>query len=504
MKKKLMVKIRVATGGILHETNTFAKTRAGYEDFMSRRALGMAEGAAMLKQFRGVRIPVGGFIKEAERSGMELVPIIWTFAQPSGKVRHSAYTRLRDRFLAGLKKAMPVDGVLLDLHGAMVTDRCDDVEGDFLRRIRQIVGPETPIMATLDLHANITSLMAKEADALIGYDTYPHVDCRERGVEAARLMASAIREKIRPVIAFRKIPLLIPPPRQCTLLPPMADIFKIVHKMEKEPGVLAITLSGGFPFADIRDAGVSVVVMTDGSKKLAEMLADKLAKEVWNRRKKFRVRLTPVRDAIAYALRTGKGPIVLADGSDNPGGGAPCDGTVMLKALVEANVPSAVVAVIADPEAVAAAGKVGAGKYATLKIGGKTDRLHGAPLTLTGLVKWVGKKSYVNKGPMMKGLRVDMGSTALFIVNNVEIILTEKRFQPWDAEAIRCMGIEPRKRLLVGLKSAVHYRSSYQDMAAKIFEVDTPGIHTPDLSRYRFRKIRRPIYPLDETANIRA
>ena len=498
MRKKFMKKARVEIGGILHETNTFARTKTQYNDFLQGRAIGIGEGAAMLKQLRNVRVPVGGFIEEAKRSGLDLVPLIWTFAQPGGKVRHSVYTRLRNRFLARLKEALPVDGVLLDLHGAMVTDRCEDVEGDLLRSIRRVVGYEIPVMTTLDLHANITSLMAKEADALIGYDTYPHVDLWERGVEVARLMASAIRKKIRPVITFRKIPLLIAPPRQCTLIPPMANIFKIVHKMEKEPGVLAITFSGGFPFADIRDAGASVVVMTDGNIPLAEKLADKLAKEVWKQRKKFRVQLTPVRKAIAFALRTGKGPVVLADGSDNPGGGAPCDGTVMLKALVEANVPSAVVAVIADPEAVAAACKVGAGKYITLKVGGKTDRLHGTTLTLTGLVRRVGKKTYVNKGPMMKGMRVDMGMVVLFIVNNVEIILTEKRFQPWDAEAIRCMGIEPRKRLLVGLKSAVHYRSSYQDMAAKIFEVDTPGIHSPNLSCYRFRKVRRPIFPLDK------
>jgi microcystin degradation protein MlrC len=498
MIKKLAGKPRVAVGGILHETNTFARKKTQYADFMRGRAIGVGEGALLLTRLRGVRVPVGGFIHEAARSGLELIPLLWTFAQPGGKVRHAAYTRLKDKFITGLKKALPVDGVLIDLHGAMVTDRCEDVEGDFLECIRRIVGPEVPVITTLDFHANVTSRMAKEADALIGYDTYPHVDYWERGVEAARLMAGAIRKKIRPVIAFRKIPLLVAPPRQCTLIPPMADIFNIVHEMEKKLGVLAITLSGGFPFADIREAGAAVTVMTDGNPGLAGKLADKLAVEIWRRREKFRVKLTPVKEAIALALRTGKGPVVLADGSDNPGGGAPCDGTVMLKALVEANVPSAVVAVIADPGAVAAAARAGAGNHATIKVGGKTDRLHGPPLKLTGLVKWVGRKTYVNKGPMMTGLMVDMGRAALFVVNNVEIIITENRFQPWDAEAIRCMGIEPRSRLLIGLKSAVHYRSSYQKMASQIFEVDTPGIHSPDLGNYRFRRVRRPVFPLDK------
>ena len=493
-----MQKMRVAVGGILTETNTFATAKTGYADFTRKRAPGMVAGAAMLKQFRNVHAPVGGFIKEAEIAGLELIPLIWTFAQPGGKVRHAVYTRLRNRFLAGLKKALPVDGVLLDLHGAMVTDRCEDTEGDFLGHIRKMVGEQVPVITTLDFHANITPLMARKANALIGYDTYPHADCLERGVEAARLMAATIRKKIRPVIAFRQIPLLMSLTRQCTLIPPMADILKIVHRMEQQPGVLAITLAGGFPCADIRDAGASVVVMTDGNSALAGSLAGKLVAEIWKRRREVCATMTPLTGAIAHALRTGKGPIVLADVSDNPGGGAPCDGTVMLKALVEANVSSAVVAIIVDPEAVAVAAKVGAGKRITLKVGGKTDRMHGAPLTLTGIVRWAGKKSYVNKGPIMKGLRVDMGLAVLFVVNNVEIILTTKRFQPYDAEAIRCMGIEPRKRLLVGLKSSVHYRASYQNMAAKIFEVDTPGISTPDLKRYHFRKVRRPIYPLDE------
>jgi len=492
-----MKKPRVAVGGILHETNTFARKKTGYADFQRGRAIGVGEGESLLRSLRGVNMPVGGFIAEAKHSGLDLVPLIWTFAQPGGAVRHSVYLRLKKKFIAGLKKSLPVAGVLLDLHGAMVTDRCEDVEGDFIKSVRDVVGPAVPVIATLDLHANITELMAAKADALIGYDTYPHVDLKERGMEAARMMAQAIAGKIKPALAFRKLPMLIGPPRQCTLIPPMADVFKIAHRMERLPGVLAVTVSGGFPFSDIKDAGASVAVITDGNLGLAGKLADKLAGEIWKRREQFRVKLTPLKEAIAHALKTRKGPVVLADGSDNPGGGAPCDGTFMLKVLVGANVPSAVVAVIADPEAVAAASKAGAGKLATITVGGKTDRLHGPPLKLTGLVKLVGPKTYVNKGPMMTGLKVDMGRAALFVVNNVEIILTTNRFQPWDAEAIRCMGIEPRDRLLVGLKSAVHYRSSYQDMASKIFEVDTPGIHSPNLANYRFRKVRRPIFPLD-------
>jgi microcystin degradation protein MlrC len=441
---------------------------------------------------------MGGYIAAADRLNMQLLPLIWTFAQPSGTVRHAAYQHLKDLLLARLRDVLPVEGVLLDLHGAMVTDVCEDAEGDLLRHVRQMVGHRVPVMATLDFHANITPAMAQWADALIGYDTYPHMDNFERGEEAAEWMAAAVTGKVKPVVGLRPIDMLIGLPKQCTLSGPMAEAFRLVHEIERRPGILGITLSGGFPFADIYDAGAAVAVMTDGDMNLARCAAEEIVLYLWERREKFRVTLTPVEEAIAYALKTGRGPVVLADVSDNPGGGGPCDGTLMLKALVGANVPSAVVAVIVDPEAVRAAQQIGIGRAATLTVGGKKDHRNGDPLSLTGRVQWVGEKEYVNKGRMMTGLTVKMGLTAVFVVNNVEIILTENHFQPFDPEVLRCLNIEPRDRLLIGLKSAVHFRADYEDLAAKVFEVDTPGITNPDLRKYPYRRVRRPIFPLDE------
>jgi microcystin degradation protein MlrC len=491
--------LRIAVGGILHETNTFAEGLTELSAFEGPGAFpGFLRGREVLDSMRGLGMCVGGFMAEAERAGMDLLPLIWTFALPSGTVRHAAYEHLRGVFLESLRKALPVDGVLLDLHGAMVTESCEDAEGDLLSKVREAVGPAVPVMTTLDSHANITPAMARLADALFGYDTYPHVDNFERGQEAARLMAAAVEGRARPVVGFQAVPMLIGLPRQCTLSGPMAEAFRLVHELERRPGILGITLAAGFPFADIHYAGASVAVMADGDENLARSTAGEIYRYLWERRQDFHVTLTPVREAISHALRSGKGPVVLADVSDNPGGGSPCDGTVMLKELIEAKVPSAAVAVIADREAVRAAKEAGAGRPATLTVGGKTDKRHGDPLTLTGTVRWVGQKEYRNKGPMMTGLTIDMGLAAVFVVNNVEIILTENRIQPFDAEALRCLGIEPLDRLLIGLKSAVHYRSGYQDLAARIFEVDTPGVTTPDLTKYPFRRVRRPIFPLDE------
>ncbi len=494
--------MRIATGGICHETNTFAEGLTRLDDFWrSGRAPGVLVGEEIVATLKGTSTCSGAFIAGAEEFGFELAPLIWTFAQPSGTVEHAAYEELVAMLLERLQEAMPVDGVLLDLHGAMVTDHVDDAEGDLLQRIRELVGPDVPMAATLDLHANITAQMASQADALIGYDTYPHVDHLERGREAVQIVVDAIGGRIRPVTGFARVDMLMGPPKQCTLTSPMKDIFEAVHEMEKRPGILAITLAGGFPFADTPHTGAAVVVNADSDREAAQGAADEIAELVWSRREAFRLELTPLHEAIEYAIESGEGPVILADGSDNPGGGAPCDGTVMLQALVEANAPRAVVAIIADPEAVGRAIAAGVGNEVTLTVGGKTDNRHGSPLTLSGYVRLIADGRYANQGPMMTGFPTSMGRTAVFVVGDVEIVLTERRIQPFDMEVLRCVGIEPTRRLIIGLKSAVHFRADYQKIAEKIFEIDTPGVHNPDLRQYRYERLRRPMWPLDEEAN---
>ncbi len=494
--------MRIATGGICHETNTFAEGTTRLDDFLgSGRAPGVLVGEQVVATFRGTSTCTGAFVAGAEELGFELVPLIWAVAQPSGTVEQAAYEELAAMLLERLEAAMPVDGVLLDLHGAMVTEHLDDAEGDLLKRIRQLVGPGVPMAATLDLHANITAEMASQADALIGYDTYPHIDHLERGREAVQIVVDAIGGRIRPVTGFARVDMLMGPPKQCTLVPPMKEIFAAVHAMEKRPDILAITLAGGFPFADTPHTGAAVVVNADNDGEAAQAAAEEMAELVWSRREAFRLELTPVDEAIRYAIEAGAGPVILADGSDNPGGGAPCDGTVMLQALVEANAPHATVAIIADPEAVGQAIAAGVGNQVTLTVGGKTDSRHGSPLTLSGYVRLIADGRYVNRGPMMTGFPVSMGRTVVFVVGEVEVVLTERRIQPFDMEALRCVGIEPTRRLIIGLKSAVHFRADYQKIATKIFEIDTPGVHNPDVRQYRYERRRHPMWPLDDETN---
>ena len=322
----------------------------------------------------------------------------------------------------------------------------------------------------------------------------------ERGVEAAEIMAAILRGELRPALAYRQLPLLTMPPKQCTLIEPMRSLLAKAHAIEAEPGIVNVTLAMGFPFADIRDAGVSVLVTADGDPDLARRQAEAMAAAIWERRDAFAADLTPVPDAIAYARDRATGLVVLADGSDNPGGGGPCDGTVILRQLIESDARDAVVAVIADPEAVALAIQAGVGGSVTLDLGGKTDDRHGAPVRVTGYVRLISDGVFVQRGAMGAGVRSEMGRTAVLVVGGVEVVVTERRIQPYDAELLRSVGIEPRHRRLIALKSAVHFRGTYQELAERIFDMDTPGVHRPDFSCYTYRRLRPGVYPVSRTA----
>lgn len=487
--------MRIATGCIGHETNTFSPVPTTIDSF--RKMV----GDEILMNFGNTSTVTGGIIDATADLKVELVPLLWSFATPSRKVEQHAYDALKSEFLDLLSGAGEIDGVVLDLHGAMVTEDIEDAEADLISSVREIVGFR-PVIVTLDLHANITPETVKYPDAIVGFDTYPHVDTYERGVEAVEVIYKTLRGEIEPTMAYRQLPLLTSPPAQCTLRPPASDLVKKLHQLESEDGVVTATLSMGFPFADIHDAGVSVLVTTDGNRELAEQKVSEFAQHLWSIREDFRTNLVSIEEAIEHADQSSGQPIVLAEGADNPGGGGPCDGTSILRAFVEADVRDAVVAIISDPESVAHAIEAGVGNRVTLNVGGKTDDMHGDPVTLEAYVKTISDGVYLRKGPMARGATDRMGRTAVIKTGGVEVILTEERSQPLDAEVLRCVGIEPRNRKLIALKSAVHYRADYTRIAHEILEVDTPGVHSPNLSNFTYENLRRPIYPLDPNAEL--
>ena len=475
--------MRIATGCIGHETNTFSSVPTSIDDF--KRSYHIGDG--IISAFKQTSTITGGFIESSEKLGIQIVPLLWTFATPSGAVEQGAYDTLKGEFLDLLRNAGQIDGVLLDLHGAMATEEIEDAEGDLIRSVREIVG-SLPIVVTLDLHANITAGMAEYSDTIIGFDTYPHVDCYDRGVEAAQVISDIVRGNIHPTMAYRQLPLLTSPPAQCTMKPLMSGVVEHLHALETEPGGIW----------DFPRYNASVLVDRNSLNDMQTSL-----RSTSGTCEAFTPNLVSVEEAIEIANRADGQPIVLAEGSDNPGGGGPCDGTIILRKFIEADVQDAVIAIIADPESVGLAIQAGVGNTVVLNVGGKTIPMHGDPVALTGYVKTISDGQFVYKGPMGRGVRSSLGRTAVVKVGGVEIILTERRVQPIDAEVLRSVGIEPRDRKLIALKSAVHFRADYTPIAHEILEVDTPGVHSPDLFSYDYQKVRRPIYPLDTDVEFR-
>jgi len=409
-----------------------------------------------------------------------------------------AFAQLLER----LDQARPFDGVLLDLHGAMVTEQHEDAEGAFIAAVRDAVGTGTPIVVTLDLHANITSRMAELSDVIIGFDTDPHVDMHERGREAALLISRMVRGEVSPVQEFRQLPLITLPPKQCTLREPMRSLMKRVHELEDRAGVLTATVSMGFPFADITDAGVSVLVTTDGDADSARTCADELAAWLWELRDDLQPELTPIEDVIDHVKRhPNEGLVIFADGSDNPGGGAPCDGTVALWAMIDAKVQGGVVGVLFDPETAVQAHEAGVGATIPVRLGAKTDDRHGSPVEADAYVRALCDGRYVFRGAMFHGVQDSLGLTATLVVGGVEVVVSSHRRQCLDAEMLRIAGIDPSARRLLVVKSAVHFRADLGPLASRIFDADTPGVHRPDFSAFDYRSLRRPIYPLDRNVD---
>jgi microcystin degradation protein MlrC len=491
--------LRFFTGGINHETNTFSPIPADAQRF---RDMTYNRGQDMLDKHRGTRTVYGGFIDAAGELGIELVPTIHSFAMPSGAVTREEFEAQMADTLDDLEAALasgPIDGVLLGLHGAMVVEGIDDGEGEYLRRVREMVGPDVPVVTELDLHANISRESTELADIIIGYDTYPHIDTYERAVELTHLLARTVRGEIKPTSAFRQIPVLANLTAQFTGRAPMSDWVALCHEIESRPGVLTATVAAGFPYADIPDTGMSVYVATDNDPELANRCADELARFAWEHREAFQATPMQVDEAVEYAMHA-PGPICLADVADNPGAGTSCDGTEILRSLIAHNAQSAVVALMFDPETVRQAVEAGVGATIDATIGGKIDDLHGAPVQTPAYVRAITDGWFVNYGPMSTGAQSTMGTTVVLEIGGrgaIEVICTEFRRSPNDAQMLRSVGIEPTRRQIVVIKSSVHYRADFTPLMREIVEVDAPGLASPNWSRFDFQRLRRPIYPFD-------
>jgi microcystin degradation protein MlrC len=483
---------RIAVGGIWHETNTFA---AGLTDLGAFRAYQYALGDEVLSLYAGTNTELGGMIAAAQELGFELVPTLYAGAVPSGPIARDALGSLCRELRTRLRRAGPLDGALMVLHGAAVVDGLGNADAHVLAVVREVLGPATPLSGTFDFHANLGPEMVALADVLVGYDTYPHVDMAERGREAARLLARMLETGRRPVRVLRKVPLLTSPLVQATSAEPMRGVMARLAEVERAPTLWCASVAMGFPYADVPDLGASVLAYGERDD-ATRGAASSLAAAIWQRRDRFVPDLVPVETAVAAAAAAQETPVVLVDAADNVGGGAPGDGTIVLDALIRIGARGAIV-VIADPEAVDVAAAAGAsGVFAGL-VGGRTDALHGPPLSLRGRVECVTDGRYTHLGSYMTGSVTAMGRTAVVDADGITVVLTSLRTMPFDAGQLRSLAIEPAGQRIIVVKSAVAWQAAFGDVARHAIVVDTPGVCASNFGRFAWLHRPQPLYPLE-------
>jgi microcystin degradation protein MlrC len=487
--------MRIAIGGISHETSTFAPTPTTLREFAN--GLGLFRGEAIIERFRGTNNCTGGFIDGANRHGFDLVPLLWTFAYPGGLIRREDYEALKLEFVDRLTKSLPVNGVLLDMHGAMVVEGIDDGDGDFLDAVRHAVGPSCPVVATFDLHGNHTQRRLDAASAVVGFDTYPHVDMAERGVEAAGLIVRAILGEIRPVMALRELPLFWSAACQVTAHPPIDEAFRLVHEVEHRPGILSVTLATGFPWADVPNMGASVIVVADGDRELARSSADEIGAWVWQRRERWHRRPLSLTEALDLGEREGRHPIMLADMADNTGGGAPGDSTEVLRTFIERDLKDALLLYLVDPEVARTAHAAGVGQHLQAELGGKSHPVQGPPVLADWEVVALANGQFTYDGPMYAGLTGDLGPSAWLRHRGVNVVVVSARMQPLDQAFARSIGIDCTAMKIIAVKSAVHFRSGFEKLAGSIHNINAQALHTHDFARLAYQRRRQPMFPLE-------
>jgi len=492
--------MRIAIGGILHETATFMDRPTTLVEF--ERGAGFFRGDEIVRRFTGANMCPGGFIEAAQTEGFDLVPLVWTFAYPSGLVDRGAYEAIKAEFFARLERAEaadgPVDGVLLDLHGSMVVDGIDDADGDMIESVRKFLGPNRPLFVTTDLHSNHTEKRVRNADAICGYDTYPHVDMAARGAEAGRLMARTVRGEIKPRGAIRPLPIFWSTKTQVTAHPPMVEVLQRVHEAESRPGMLSVTIATGFQWADVADVGASVIAVADGDEALARRTADELGDWIWEQRERWYAPPLAVRAAIAAGQAAGKFPIFLADHADNTGGGAPGDSTEILQTFRDLKLRDALLLYLVDPQVALAARAAGVGNRLKTSLGGKSSPIQGPPLEVDAEVVAVTDGAFAYDGPMYAGLTGNMGPSAwLRFDDGISVVVVTAREQPFDPAFARTLGIDCTTMKYVAVKSAAHFRSGFEKLAGNIYNVDARAILTHDWGKLPYKKRTRKVYPLE-------
>ena len=483
---------KIAVASIQQESNTFSPVMTRYEDFSP------VFGDAVIARHLGKLTEVGGFLDALERAGVEAAPVCAAWAITANRMLAPDFAKLRRNFAKHLRGAGPVDGLLLAMHGAQTAEGVDDVEGHILGLAREILGPHAPIVMTLDLHANITKAMFDRSTAIVGYHTYPHVDMFETGQKAGRLMVRVLDGEVRPCKAWRKLPLIVNAENSQSASGPFGKLMRRAESLERRGEAEAVSLFPVQPWMDIEEMGCAAVSVTNGNAGAADRQARDLAKMFWASKEQFEPELFSVEQALAEAARIDGGPVILAESSDSTGSGSPGDSTGVLRHLLKADLagPAAIFAV--DPSSIAVAFQAGVGATAAFKLGGCFDKANSKPVAVRAYVRllsdgrWTARARGYNTG-----IETNMGRSAVLEAGQAKILIAERSAMTVDPELFRSHGIDPAHCKIVVVKSPNGFRAAYAPIAKAMFVVDTPGVSTARLNRLAWKRVPRPIYPLD-------
>ncbi len=492
---------KIMLGGLFHETHTFLAEVTGPAQMRTR------EGADLLAR-RGDKSTVDGFLAVAEHRGWSVIPTLETVATPSGTVNHAVFETFWSRFEALARPALSagIDGIWLALHGAMVTTGSDDPEGELLERIRALPGAQSlPLFAVFDLHATFTERMARHADGLVGYRENPHIDAFDAAVRSAELLARSLSTGIRPRTVARVFPIVWPPTGTGTADLPMRAMEEHARAVEAgDPDILAVSIVGGYAFADTLDTGVAACVVTQADPATADRHLDALSEIAWNLREQGIPREWDLEEAINDALtHAPSGPIVFVEPADNIGGGSPGDCTTILRSFLAHGLDRAAV-VINDPACVQATAGMSPGKRRRVQLGGSSPLDPGpVDVEVAFISRSDGKFTLEDANSHLaasNGIHIDMGPCATVRAGGTTILVTSLKTPPFDLGQLRSQGIVPESCAFLGVKAAVAHRRAYDPIAARSYWVTTPGPCPSDLTTLPYRRIRRPVFPLDPPA----
>lgn len=486
--------MRVGIIAFLQESNTFVSQPTLLKHFEQDL---LAEGDTIRELLESAHHEVGGFFAGLKEEQLEAVPLFAARAVPHGTMTEETLLALTDRLLDRLRDAGPLDGLLLAAHGATVSSGPKDVDGFWLSKVRDLVGPKLPIVATLDPHANLSPQMVAATDALVAYQTNPHIDQRQRGMEAARILAGAVRGEYRPTQAAAFPPMAINIEKQLTEEDPCRSIFQKAKDLAERPDVLSASVILGFPYADVEEMGSSVVVVTRDNLGMARVLANELGKALWDRREEFVGEFIDPKAAIQQAL-TREPPVCLLDMGDNVGGGSPADGTILAHHLIEQQIPDSFVCLY-DPVAVQTSEQAGVGQTIRVTMGGKTDALHGPPISCEVEILSFHDGKFTESQPRHGGAtHFHQGRTAIVKTpSGLTVMLTSRRQPPFSLAQLTTCGLKPETFRVIIAKGVHAPVAAYRDVCNSFIRVNTPGVTAADMRQLPFKHRRKPLFPFD-------